>query len=75
MATTYTVTRQAQDQYDFTVPGDPVLGTVVYFDTGNGNNGSVFVPASKYTAKHVRAMVAAKAALIDEIGSLTGATP
>jgi hypothetical protein len=45
MATgSYTVTSQAVDQYDFSAPGNPVLGTVVYFVTGNGHQGSVFVP-------------------------------
>ena len=60
--TSYTVTRQVPDTYDFTVPGDPVLGTQVYFTTGGGNVGSVFIPQAKYTAAHVRQTVGAAAA-------------
>lgn len=66
----YTVIRQVPDTYDFTVPGDPVLGVQVYFTTGNGNTGSVFVPEAKYTAANVSNMIGAKAKLIDEIGAL-----
>jgi hypothetical protein len=72
--TTYTVTRQTPDTYDFTVPGDPVLGTTVYFRTGGGNDGSVFIPANLYNGTHVRAAVAAKARLIDDISGITGTT-
>lgn len=71
-STTYTVTRQVPDTYDFTVPGDPVLGVQVYFNTGEGNTGSVFVPQSKYNGDNVRKMVAAKAKLIDDIGGIHG---
>jgi hypothetical protein len=71
-STTYTVTRQAPDQYDFSAPGDPVLGTVVFFSTGEGNNGSVFVPASRYNPATVRTMVAHAAKLLDEVGAITG---
>lgn len=72
-ATTYTVTRQIPDTYDFTVPGDPVLGVTVHFRTGGGNDGTVFIPANLYNGTHVRAAVAAKAKLIDDIGGITGA--
>jgi hypothetical protein len=71
-ATTYTVISQSPDQYDFTAPGDPVLGTVVYFQTGLGNNGSVFVPQSRYNAATVKTMVSHRAKLIDEVGAITG---
>lgn len=72
MATTYTVTRQEPDSYDFTVPGNPVLGTIVYFTTGEGNQGSVFLPAAQYTVANVRKQVEAKAKLIDNVGNITG---
>jgi len=75
MASTYTVTRQAPDQYDFSAPGDPVIGTVVYFVTGDGNQGSVFVPNSQYRVATVRTMVAAKAKLIDEVAAIEGTSP
>lgn len=72
MSTTYTVIRQAPDQYDFTVPGDPVVGTIVYYVTGNGNHGSVFVPAARYNVKVVKEMVAAAAKVTDEVGAISG---
>jgi hypothetical protein len=71
-STTYTVTRQQPDVYDFTSPGDPVLGTQVYFTTGGGNSGSVFIPQSKYNGTHVRAAVAAAAKNMDDIGGIHG---
>jgi hypothetical protein len=71
-AYTYTVTSQQPDQYDFSTPGNPVLGTIVYFQTGAGNTGSVFVPAVHYTVANVKTAVAAKAKLLDEVGGITG---
>ena len=70
----YTVIRQVPDTYDFTVPGDPVLGVQVYFTTAAGNQGSVFVPEAKYTAATVSAMIGSKAKLIDTIANLGGET-
>lgn len=67
---TATVLRQEPDQYDFTNPGSPVLGTIVYFQTGAGNNGSVFVPATRYNVKNIHAAIKAAAEVIDEVGSL-----
>lgn len=66
----YTVIRQVPDTYDFTVPGDPVLGVQIYFTTAAGNTGSVFVPEAKYTAVNAGNMIGAKAKLIDEVGAL-----
>lgn len=71
---TWVVTRQVPDQYDFTAPGDPVLGVIVHFQTGLGEPGSVFVPANRYTVDTVRAMIAAKAADIDAVAQLTSST-
>jgi hypothetical protein len=68
----YTVIRQSPDQYDFTTPGDPVLGTTVYFTTAAGNPGSVFVPNAHYNAATVKTMVSAKAKVIDAVGAITG---
>jgi hypothetical protein len=70
--TTYTVTSQQPDQYDFTNPGNPVLGTIVYFTTGEGNTGTVFVPAARYKVDVVRTMVAHAAKLLDQVGSIAG---
>jgi len=71
-AGSYTITRQATDQYDFSNPGDPVLGTQVYFTTGDGNSGSVFVPQARYGITLVRELVAAAAKELDGIGRLAG---
>jgi hypothetical protein len=71
-AYTYTVTSQVPDQYDFTNPGNPTLGTIVYFQTGEGNTGSVFVAAAHYTVANVRTAVAAKAKLLDEVSAISG---
>jgi len=68
----YTVTSQATDQYDFAAPGNPVVGTVVYFTTGEGNSGSVFVPQARYAAAVVHTLVAAAAKEIDAVGSVKG---
>lgn len=69
--TAWVVVRQDQDQYDFTAPGNPVLGAIVHFETAEGNSGSVFVAYNHYNIKTVRQMVHARAAIIDDIGRLT----
>jgi hypothetical protein len=69
---TYTILRQATDQYDFSVPGDPVLGTQIYFKTGDGNTGSVFCPQEHYGITFVRALVESAAKELDGIGRLGG---
>lgn len=68
--TSWQVTGQAE-RTDIAADGTPVRGMTVYFTTGAGHQGSVFVPAAQYTADNVRAMIAAAAARMDEIGSLT----
>lgn len=67
----WVVVRQDPDQYDFTAPGNPVLGVIVHFQTGEGNDGSVFVDYHHYNAATVRRMIHARAEIIDEIGRLT----
>lgn len=49
-------------------------GFDVFFTTGMGHNGSVFVPAARYTPANVKAAVAEAAALMDQVGSLTHET-
>lgn len=68
----YTITNQATDQYDFTSPGNPVLGVQVYFTTGLGNQGSIFCPQARYTVATVRQLVSAAAKQLDEVGNLSG---
>jgi hypothetical protein len=74
MATTgtYTITRQATDQYNFDTPGNPVLGTQVYFTTGEGNQGSVFIPQAQYKETVIHTMVASYAKALDTVGKMTG---
>lgn len=65
------VTGQDPDQLIVTDAGKPVSGTRVYFSTGEGNTGSVFIDDGHYHPKTVHAAVGARAALVDEIGALT----
>lgn len=46
-------------------------GYDIFFTTGEGHNGSVFVPASKYTPAQVKAAIDQAAAQMDAIGALT----
>jgi len=70
------VVRQAPDQYDPNNLSNPVTGVIVYFVTGDGNEGSVFVPHTRYTAHNVQLAVAAQAKVVDDIGRLShGMTP
>lgn len=52
--------------------GRPVAGYEVQFQTAKGVNGHVFVPDSMYTPGNVRAAVAAKAGVMDEVAGLAG---
>ena len=69
------VTAQLTDQVETTTAGNTVIGTRVYFITGNGNEGSVFVPNQHYTAKNVHLRVKAAAVLLDEVGDLADNFP
>jgi hypothetical protein len=73
--TGWIVTGQDPDQVIVTNAGKPVTGTMVYFATGDGNTGSVFVDDGHYHPKAVHAAVGARAALVDEIGRLSSAAP
>lgn len=68
--TSWQVTGQAE-RTDIANDGTPVRGVVVYFLTGAGHQGSVFVPATQYTPDNVRAMIAKAAAQMDAVGALT----
>lgn len=67
----WTITSQLADQFENTNAGQTVLGVRVYFITGNGNEGSVFVPDNLYTTKNVQERVRKRAQLIDEVGELS----
>jgi len=72
MATTWEVTGDTPDQYDFNAGGNPVLGHVITFMTGERNRGSVFVPNDHYSVATVRKLIAAQAAIADGVGNLSG---
>lgn len=69
--TGWQITSQLSDQFENTAAGQTVLGVRVYFITGNGNEGSVFVPQNLYTVRNVQERVRAQAQLLDDIGALT----
>ena len=64
------VINQAADQVIITPAGQPVTGTYVYFATGEGNQGSVFVDDPHYPERNVHAAVDARAQLMDKVGRL-----
>lgn len=66
----WTITGQVSDQAVNTPAGQAITGTYVYFLTGNGNRGSVFVADDHYNARTVREAVNAKAAMVDEVAAL-----
>lgn len=66
------VTGQLSNQVRNTPTNGTVEGTWIYFTTGDGNSGAVFVPDNIYLhKKKVHAMIAAQALLMDEIGNLS----
>lgn len=71
MAASWSVSRQAADQVNITGSGDPVTGVRIFFTTGEGNSGSVFVPDTVYhNTKAVREAIAVMADQMDAIGAL-----
>jgi hypothetical protein len=70
--TSYVVTGQTErDQVQSS--GPPVKGVTIYYQTGKGNSGSVWVPYSTYNQgpAAVAPVIAAAAARMDQIGSLS----
>lgn len=66
----WVVTAQLTDQVIVTAAGQAVTGVQIFFITGAGNEGSVFIANNHYTPKVVRPAIHAQAAQIDTIGSL-----
>lgn len=65
------VTGQLANQIRNTPTNGTVEGTWIYFTTGKGNSGAVFVEDRIYRhTKKVHQMIRAEAALMDEIGDL-----
>lgn len=71
--TSWSVTNQVEQTQ--VIGGSPVKGVSVYYTTGAGHQGSVFVPYSQYTTDKVRAAVQAAAAQMDAIGMLSQGQP
>lgn len=69
--TTYAVTGQTErDQVQ--ASGPPVRGVTIFYQTGKGNQGSVWVPYSTYNQgpDAVAPLILAAAARMDQIGAL-----
>lgn len=73
MAASWHVTGDLPDQ-TFYIGSQPVTGHLITFTTGNGHTGSVQVPDDQYTPARVRAIIAAKANVVDEINALAEGT-
>lgn len=71
MASSWEVTGQVADQTTITTAGQVVTGHQVYFITGTGYRGSVFVPDEQYTPANVKTLINAAAARGDQVAELT----
>lgn len=68
----WVVTSQLANQVKNTPTNGTVEGTYIYFTTGDGNSGAVFVPDNIYPHKaKVQALIHAQAAHMDDIGKLS----
>jgi hypothetical protein len=67
---TWQVTSQLTDQQTINGAGNVITGVRVYFITGQGNEGVVFVPDTIYNTKSAREMIAANARTLDDVGNL-----
>jgi hypothetical protein len=70
-APAWTVTQQ-QETTEPGPTGNYVQGVRISFRTAGGVNGSVFLQASDYTVPAARTAIAARAAQLDAVQSLTG---
>jgi len=68
--TTWQVTGQTE-YTQVAATGPPVAGVKVFYTTGQGHSGSVFLPNAQYNVGNVRAAVAAAAENMDAVGSLS----
>ena len=73
MAASWKITGDRPDQVWF-VAGVDVTGHLITFITGHGHPGSVQVPDDQYTKDRVRAIVQAKANVVDEVNALSEGT-
>lgn len=65
----YKVTSQ-QDTSGLDATGRYVPGRMIYFTTGTGTPGSVFVPMTQFTEANVRALITAQATILDAVDAL-----
>lgn len=70
--TSWQVTGDTPDQYQFDGAGNAVLGHQIAFITGEGHRGSVFIPEDHYNPGYVRTQLARRAAVTDEVNTLSG---
>ena len=68
----WVVTDQLTDQVIVTQAGQAITGVQIFFRTGNGNEGSIFVADNHYVPKVVKPAIDTQAALVDTIGDLAG---
>lgn len=69
MAASWQIAGDVPDQVNFS-GATPVTGHLITFITGNGNRGSVFVPDDQYNPTRVKAIVQAKANVVDQVNAL-----
>lgn len=67
----WTITAQVQST-DMGPANAYVDGVRVTFQTAAGAIGSLFIPNTEYTVERVRSLVAARAAVMDQVAGLTG---
>jgi len=60
----------ATDQTVNTPANQTIVGSYVYFITGDGNHGTVFVSNDKFNEKNVAEAIRAEAKKIDLVGRL-----
>lgn len=69
-ASSWQVTGQIEGQ-QFNESHQLVPGVTITFTTGQGHQGTVFVPQAQYNPARVRELVGQRAALMDEVGGLS----
>jgi hypothetical protein len=69
--TSWTVTSMVTGQTVNDNAGNTVVGTYVYFTTGEGNQSSVFVADTQFNPANVARMVREAAITLDEVGRLS----
>lgn len=60
-----------QEATDTAANGQFVPGYRIYFTTGAGHSGSVFVPRAQYTVEAVKTIIRTHADQLDQIGGLS----